>query len=77
LNVRSSRELDDLVEQAQRLVRGVTPQALRDDGGLRQAVAAEMARVRTDLEALIVERPRRRIVRSVTSTNGESHAPAG
>jgi hypothetical protein len=76
LNVRSNRELDDLVEQAQRLVQGVTPQALRDDGGLRQAVAAEMARVRTEVEALLVERPRRRIVRSVTSTNGESHAPA-
>jgi hypothetical protein len=75
--VRSSPELDQLVEQAQRLVRGVTPQALRDDGGLRQAVATEMARVRTEVEALIVERPRRRIVRANSLTNGESHAPAG
>ena len=64
LNVRSNQELDDLVEQARQLVQGVTPQALRDDGGLRQAVAAEITKVQTELEALIVERPRRRIVRN-------------
>src|SRR5207248_2591455 len=31
LNVRSNQELDQLVEQAQQLVQGVTPQALRDN----------------------------------------------
>ena len=76
LNVRSSRELDQLVAQAQQLVQGVTPQSLRDNGALRQVIAAEMAQVRTEVEALIVDRPRRRIVRPVSLTNGEAHAPA-
>jgi hypothetical protein len=76
LNIRSNPELDHLVEQAQQLVQGVTPQALRDNTGLRQVVAAEMAQVRTEVEALLVDRPRRRLVRPVSSTNGEAHAPA-
>jgi hypothetical protein len=76
LNVRSSLELDQLVAKAQQLVQGVTPQALRDNTGLRQVVAAEMSRVRESLEAFLVDRPRRRIVRPVSFTNGEAHAPA-
>jgi hypothetical protein len=74
LNVGSSRDLDDLVGQAQQLVRGVTPQDLRDNDGLRRHVAAEMAAVQTRLEGLIVEGPRRRLVRSQTTRNGDNHA---
>ena len=36
LNVRSNAQLDELVEQAQRVVRGVEPAVLRDNGSLRQ-----------------------------------------
>ena len=39
LNVRSNQDLDDLVGQAQQMVRDVTPQDLRDNDGLRQHVA--------------------------------------
>ena len=77
LNVRSSRELDELVEQAQNLVRGVTPQELRGDEGLRRQVAAEMGRLQTQLEGLVVERPRRQIIRPTPSQNGDSHAAGG
>ncbi len=77
LNVRSNPELDALVEQAQQLVRGVGPQDLRDDGALRRHVGEEMARMQTRVESLIVNAPRRRIVRPQPSTNGGSHAAAG
>ena len=70
LNVRSNEELDHLVEQAQELVRGVTPQDLRDNAGLRQQVATQMAQVQARLDGLIVERPRRQIVRSSAARNG-------
>jgi hypothetical protein len=76
LNVRSNPDMDALVEQAQQLVRGVTPQALRDDEDLRQHVAGEMALVRERVESLIVDAPRRRLVRSRPSGNGGDHAAA-
>ena len=70
LNVRSNAELDALVEQAQRVVRGVEPQQLRDNATLRQQVAAQLSGVQATLDGLLVDRPRRRILRS--ATNGES-----
>jgi hypothetical protein len=76
LNVRSNPDLDALVEEAQRLVQGVTPQGLRDDDALRQQIAAEMARVRAQVEGLMTELPRRRLVRVRPASNGENHAPA-
>jgi hypothetical protein len=39
LNVRSNEELDGLVEEARRVVQGVEPQSLRENGVLRQSVA--------------------------------------
>ena len=63
LNVRSNEQLDALVADAQRIVRGVEPQALRDNEGLRQHVATEMSRVQSVLDGLLVDRPRRNILR--------------
>lgn len=63
LNVRSSEQLDQLVEQAQRVVRGVQPQTLRDDASLRQRIAAQLAGVQSQLEGMLVDRPRRSILR--------------
>jgi hypothetical protein len=77
LNVRSSPELDALVEAAQRLVQGVSPQDLRDSDSLRQQVAAEMARVRERVEGLITDAPRRRLVRARPSAEGGNHAAGG
>jgi hypothetical protein len=63
LNVRSNEQLDQLVAQAQRTIRGIEPQALRDNAGLRQHVATEMSRVQSVLDGLLVDRPRRNILR--------------
>jgi hypothetical protein len=77
LNVRSSPELDALVEEAQRLVQGVSPPQLRDSDSLRQQVAAEMTRVQTQVEGLITDAPRRRLVRARPSADGGNHAAGG
>ena len=63
LNVRSNDQLDALVAEAQRAVRGVSPQALRDGEQLRRSVASQLGPVQTALDALMVDRPRRRILR--------------
>jgi hypothetical protein len=63
LNIRSNEQLDQLVEQAQRIVRGVEPQALRDNTNLRQHVATQLAGVQSVLDGMLVDRPRRNILR--------------
>jgi hypothetical protein len=63
LSVRNNEDLDRLVERAKEAVRGVGPQDLRDSGALRQRVFSDLAEVRRSLDALLVERPRRRILR--------------
>jgi hypothetical protein len=63
LNVRSNPQLDELVERAQRAVRGVAAQDLRDSAPIRQRVADSLGQVRASLDALLVDRPRRRILR--------------
>ncbi len=67
LNVRSNPQLDDLVEQARSIVRGVGAQDLRDSRSLRVRVAEGMDQLRTSLDTLIVDRPRRRILRQTTN----------
>lgn len=63
LNVRSNAQLDDLVEQSQRIVRGVEPQSLRDNDTVRQHVATQLSVVQSTLDGLMVDRPRRNILR--------------
>lgn len=63
LGVASGGELDQLVEEAQRIVRGVGPQELRDQATLRQQVAVELSRVSASLDGLMVDRPRRALLR--------------
>jgi hypothetical protein len=63
LNVRSNPELDALVERARRAVRGASAQDLRDAPALRERVAAGLSQVRGSLDALLVDRPRRRVLR--------------
>lgn len=65
LNIRSDEQLDDLVAQAQRVVRGVEPQQLRDNQALRQQVATQLSGVQSVLDGLLVDRPRRNILRRV------------
>lgn len=63
LNVQSSEQLDQLVEQAKHIVRGVQPQQLRDNQSLRQQIAAQLSVVQSQVEGLLVDRPRRNILR--------------
>jgi len=67
LNVRSNDDLDKLVAQAQSVVRGVAPQALRDDRSVRERVASQLTAVQASLDGLMVDRPRRRIIRDTMS----------
>ena len=64
LNVRSNQQLDDLVAQAQQAVRGVAAQDLRDSQSIRQEVTTQLARVQNSLDAMLIDRPRRRILRN-------------
>jgi hypothetical protein len=63
LNIRSNDQLDEIVAQAQRVVRGVEPQQLRDNENLRQRVTSQLSGVQTVLDGLLVDRPRRNILR--------------
>ena len=64
LNIRSNDQLDELVSDCQRIVQGVQPQALRDNANLRQSVSRELSSVQSVLDELLVDRPRRRIIRT-------------
>ena len=70
LNVRSNARLDALVAEAERIVRGVGPQELREGGSLRQRVATELSQVQAWLDDLLVDRPRRRILRQASAGGG-------
>ena len=63
LNVGTNAELDRLVDQAQQVVSGVRPQSLRDNAELRQNVATKLSGVQSVLDGLLVDRPRRNIIR--------------
>jgi hypothetical protein len=63
LFVRSSPELDDLVARSRSILGGVEPQPLRESAGLRTRVASQLAGVQASLDQLLVDRPRRNILR--------------
>ena len=63
LNVRSNEELDNLVANCQQIVQGRTPQSLRDNRLVRETVAQELNAVGGQLDQLLVERPRRNLIR--------------
>ena len=63
LNAGSNDELQRLIADAQGLLRGVAPAALRDNVALRREVASELSRVEAGLDQLLMDRPRRRVLR--------------
>ncbi|HSG70626.1 MAG TPA: hypothetical protein VLA12_09450, partial [Planctomycetaceae bacterium] len=63
LNVRSNEQLDELVERASEIVRGVEPQQLRDNQALRKQVSSQLSVVQSQLDEMLVDRPRRNILR--------------
>lgn len=64
LNVHSNDQLDKLVSEAQNFVRGVEPQTLRANETLRQHVATQLSSVQAALDGMLVDRPRRNLVRN-------------
>jgi hypothetical protein len=63
LNIRSSPELDMLVEEAQQVITGIEPQQLRDSVRLRQMVARDFEQIQASIGEMCVDRPRRNILR--------------
>ena len=69
LNIRSNADLDELVDRCEGLMRGVQPQALRENDGLRRSLSNNLASVQSSLDQLIVDRPRRNIIRPNRSSD--------
>ncbi len=63
LNIRSNPELDALVEHAQQTISGIEPQQLRDSVRLRQMVANDFEQIQAAVGEMLVDRPRRNILR--------------
>jgi hypothetical protein len=63
LNVTSSDELEELVQEAQQVIKGSRPQQPRDSSSLRGQVQSQLVRVQASLDELMVDRPRRNILR--------------
>lgn len=63
LSICGSAELDQLVSDARNVVRGITPQDLRDQRDLRERVSQSLGEVESHLDLLMSDRPRRNIVR--------------
>ena len=63
-------QLDNLVVEAQNLVRGVEPQALRTNEILRQDIATQLSGVQAALDGMLVDRPRRNLLRNRASEGG-------
>jgi hypothetical protein len=76
LNVGSNAKLEELVALAQRAVRGVEPQELRNNDGLRQHIAGTLSAVQGQLDGLMIDRPRRRILRPMSSSPPPQEAVA-
>ena len=72
LNVHSNDQLDELVDQAQKFVRGIEPQVLRANETLRQHVATQLSSVQAVLDGMLVDRPRRSIIRNQPLEGGSS-----
>ena len=63
LNIRSNEQLDEVVQQAQRIVQGIQPQQLRDSEWFRLHTSSRISAVQARMDQLMVDRPRRNILR--------------
>lgn len=72
LSVRSNADLDRLVETARQALSGVDPHVVRNSATLRQQVTTQLSAVQSVLDGMLVDQPRRRILRQ-----GRGTAPEG
>ena len=63
LSIHSDADLDRLVEQARSILSGVGADRLRDAPALRQHIATQLSVVQSAIDGLLVNRPRRAIIR--------------
>jgi hypothetical protein len=63
MNVRSNVQLESLISQAHNLVSGIDPAELRQNQEMQQTLRTQMSELRTSLDSVISEAPRRRILR--------------
>jgi len=63
LNIHSSPEMDELIDQARGALDGVAPGDLRDSSALRQQVARQLEQVSGTLDGMLQSQPRRAIQR--------------
>jgi hypothetical protein len=70
LNIRSNSELDMLVNEAEQAISGIEPQQLRDSNRLRQMVARDFEQIQASVGDLLVDRPRRNILRRAGTGTG-------
>jgi hypothetical protein len=66
LNVRSNPELERLIESAKGAIKGTKAEDLRESPALRTQISAQLTEVQRSVEALLVNAPRRRILRNLT-----------
>lgn len=75
LSIGSSAELDELVNQAEAAIRGVSPEALRDSQANRDTVRESFARIEERLAGSMVDRPAR-VIRLPGSTPATAPVPS-
>ena len=63
LSIGSNEELEQLVEQAKQIMTGVPAQQLRDSATLRQQINQQLTGVQSTLDSLMIDRPRRNLIR--------------
>jgi len=63
LNVSSDASLDRLVETARQVLQGADPHIVRNSASLRQHITTQLAGVQASLDQMLVDQPRRRILR--------------
>jgi hypothetical protein len=77
LNITNNQELDRLVGQAQALVHDLAPDDLRNNLDLRKRMAGQLIEVQTQLDALMIDRPRRNLVSEDDEIVGAVDSPVG
>ncbi|HET6249742.1 MAG TPA: hypothetical protein VFE47_18780 [Tepidisphaeraceae bacterium] len=74
LNVRSNADLDRLVETAERILHGADPNLVRNSSGLRDHITSQLSAVQSHLDQMLVDGPRRRILRNRSAAGGNGEA---
>ena len=77
LNFRSNADLDRLVETAQQVLSDADPHLVRNSNTLRQQITRQLAGVQSVLDGMLVDQPRRRILRQSRAGDVGGNGDAG